>query len=107
MFSILKLVSGGATSLIDGWFKGKEAKQQRAHEQIRAGIDERANGWKDEYALLIVTLPFIAAFWPDAGPHIEAGFDVLREKTPDWYQYVLVGGLCQAMGISMFKKLKK
>lgn len=97
----------GAKLLAGGWLKNKQAKQEFQQEQIRAGASERANGWKDEYALLIVTLPFIAAFWPDAGPHIEAGFDVLRNKTPDWYQYVLVGGLCQAMGISMFKKLKK
>jgi len=118
----LNLVTGGASGLISkvagsvvGGVKGmmanranrKQDERNTRAKLLKAGIDERSNGWKDEAALAIVVAPFLAAFYPGLGPHIQAGFDVIRTSTPEWYQYLLSGGLASAMGLSIFSKAKK
>lgn len=49
----------------------------------------RNSGWKDEFVLLIVSLPFIMGFIPGLDKYALHGFEVL-DKTPVWYQGMLV-----------------
>lgn len=44
------------------------------------------SSWKDEYLLILFSIPLILCFVPEFGPPIVAdGFAVLKE-TPDWYK---------------------
>jgi hypothetical protein len=45
-------------------------------------------GWKDEYLLIITTLPVILSFFPSAVGHVQAGFAAL-EGMPEYYWYAL------------------
>lgn len=101
-----KAIIGGVGGFLERRETRKQEERNHRAEMLKAGVDERANGWKDEFALIVVTAPFIAAFIPDAGPYIEKGFTVLKEATPDWYQYLLTGGLASALGLSVWKKTK-
>lgn len=48
-------------------------------------------GWKDEFLMLVITVPMILAFVPYMVPYVEAGFKAL-EQMPVYYQYA-VGGV--------------
>jgi len=58
-------------------------------------------GWKDEYLMIIITIPTILAFIPYMVPYVNAGFEVL-EKMPDYYQYMLGGVYIYVFG---FKRI--
>ena len=104
---IVNLLGGIVTSWLDGKKKRQEAKQEQEIESIRAGREERSNGWKDEYALLIISIPYLMAFVPALQPYIKQGFEVLATSTPEWWQYVFVGGMCAALGIKLWNGFRK
>lgn len=43
------------------------------------------NTWKDEYVLLLWSLPMVAAFVPGLRDFIKQGFEVLTNNVPPWY----------------------
>ncbi|CCN85473.1 conserved hypothetical protein [Vibrio nigripulchritudo SFn27] len=45
-------------------------------------------GWKDEYLLIITTLPVMMAFVPEWVHYVDAGFKAL-ENIPEYYWYAL------------------
>lgn len=96
-----------ATGFLDRRHERKQAEHAQQVEQIKAGASERANGWKDEFALVVIALPFIASFIPGAEPYITKGFETLKNSTPDWYQYLFSAGMAAALGIQGFRKIKK
>ena len=69
-------------------------------EQLQARAAE--SSWKDEYLTLILSAPFIAAFYPGAVPYIKAGFDAMAQ-TPEWYQWSFMAAICASFGIKGLK----
>lgn len=69
--------------------------KQAASDSDSAGrLDEIALqnvGWKDEFLMIVVTIPMILVFFPPMVPHVKAGFLAL-ESMPEYYQY-MVGGV--------------
>ncbi|WP_262415371.1 hypothetical protein [Vibrio sp. SCSIO 43132] len=100
----------GVVSLIGDFFQGRrEERQQHAEikrelhskrlEGIRQGnisasdldaLSVKTRGWKDEYLLILTTIPVLLCFIPDYAQYAYAGFDAL-EKVPDYYWYLLAG----------------
>ena len=96
-----------ATGFLDRRHERSQAKHEAQVEQIRAGSNERAQGWKDELALVVLVAPFIACFIPGAQDYVTAGFETLKNSTPDWYQYLFTGGMVAALGIQGWGKFRK
>lgn len=46
-------------------------------------------GWKDEYLLLLTTVPIVLAFVPNWSNYVEQGFNVLADSVPEYYWYAL------------------
>ena len=96
--------------LVGGFFQRsherKTAEHRAERESIRAGQPERANGLKDDVALYIVCIPFLAAFIPNWQPYVIQGFAALQEM-PVWYQALLPASLAAAQGINMKNKFNK
>ena len=65
--------------------------------------------WKDEYLVILFSIPLILAFVPSTVPFVMEGFAAL-EQMPDWYKYslsVIVGasfGVRSVIGIMKNKK---
>lgn len=59
--------------------------------------------WKDEFWTLVLSIPLIFAFYPDAVPVIKAGFNVIAEM-PTFYQYWLGIAVTSSFGIKILKK---
>ena len=99
------------------WMKKKvvRAEGKVALEQKRAAGDieydiEVAKGmkwsWKDEWFALLLSAPFIACFIPPLQPHVKAGFEILKDSTPVWYQYAFIGAIIASFGLKdWFKSL--
>ena len=61
--------------------------------------------WKDEYLLIIFTVPLILAFIPSMVQYVEAGFEAL-EATPEWYRWLVTGMVVATFGLRwMFSKI--
>lgn len=86
----------------------ERSKSQRASES--EGRDHewelesiRNSGWKDEWVLVVLSIPMIGAFIPGVQPYITAGF-VALESTPLWYR-VTVGSIYLAtFGLRMWRR---
>lgn len=63
--------------------------------------------WKDEYLLVLFSIPLILAFIPPLVPYVIAGFQVLQ-GLPAWYQWSITGMVAATFGLrtwqGVFKK---
>jgi len=59
--------------------------------------------WKDEYTLIVVSIPAILAFVPGYDGYVSHGFDALA-KTPVWYQIMLVTIFFATYGIRYWRR---
>lgn len=70
-------------------------------ESIQA--ENSRGSWKDEFWTLVLSIPLVFAFYPDAVPIIKAGFEVIKEM-PVFYQYWLGIAVTSSFGIKILKK---
>ena len=75
----------------------RESEQDFTLDQI--AMKNMQNSWKDELILIIWLIPLIMSFIPSYSPYIEAGFSVLKNSTPEWYQYILIGMVIVIYGL--------
>ena len=54
--------------------------------------------WKDEYLMILFSIPLIMAFVPGYQDDIKKGFEVLKE-TPDWYMFSVIGIVAATFGL--------
>lgn len=94
--------------------KYENAKGERAATLIREGLAADANwemefarqaqtSWKDEYTLIVVSVPAVMAFIPGMDVYVHAGFAAL-DKTPAWYQLLLVTLFFATVGIRYWRR---
>ncbi len=86
----------------------ERAKTQRASES--EGRDHewemesiRNSGWKDEFVLLILSIPLITSFLPWTAEATKQGFLALNE-TPLWYRTIIGSILLAVYGIRMVRR---
>jgi hypothetical protein len=88
---------GPVVTGIIGIFKRRSERKNRIAEAKVEGEIERLkntsdqSGWKDEYLVVLWTVPAIMAFIPPMQPYMERGFHILQNNTPDWYVIGLLG----------------
>ena len=62
------------------------------------------HSWKDEWFTILLSVPVIMAFIPI--PEVQAlvgeGFRILKNDTPEWYQYCFIGAIVASFGIRSF-----
>jgi len=64
-------------------------------------VDQMADSWKDEYLLIIFTIPAWLCFVPSAQELVTDGFNALA-NTPEWYQALLAIIVARTFGVSEF-----
>lgn len=79
---------------LNGQIAAARAREERAKQADNNDAEwERMqiqnSGWKDEFVLLVITVPFIMGFIPGMDKYALHGFAVL-DKMPMWYQVMLV-----------------
>ncbi|MEA2036986.1 MAG: hypothetical protein U9O94_10535, partial [Nanoarchaeota archaeon] len=80
-------------------------------QKIEADWDTNAQNnmkhtWKDEWFVILFSIPLIGAFVPALQEAVLQGFNVL-EQTPEWYRWLLAGIVVATFGLRwMFSKIK-
>jgi hypothetical protein len=130
---IFEKILGGVTGPVVDYFKSrqeiksrerirklelKEAIHQRQVDLIKEGLHadmnwemefakQAASSWKDEYTLIVVSIPAILAFlrtpWLDGPAIVLSGFNALSQ-TPGWYQILLVTLFFATVGIRYWRR---
>ena len=89
-----------------------DALHQRKIELIAKGLaadatwesEQIANsGWKDEYVLIVISIPLIGCFIPGLDTYILRGFQVLAQ-TPGWYQLIVVTIFFAVYGVRYWRR---
>jgi hypothetical protein len=61
------------------------------------------SGWKDEYVLILISLPLPLAFVPYMQPYITEGFAILQ-TTPEWYRWLVMLIFTAIYGIRVWRR---
>lgn len=61
------------------------------------------SGWKDEWVLILLSIPLILVFIPFTAPFIYQGFGVLA-TTPDWYRWLIMLVFTAIYGIRIWRR---
>ena len=83
-------------------------KTQRASESEGRDADWelesiRNSGWKDEWVLILLSIPLILVFLPWTQPTVLEGFAAL-ETTPDWYRWLIMIIFTAIFGIRIWRR---
>lgn len=90
----------------------EDAIHQRRVELIKQGLAAdasweleqiRNSGWKDEYVLLVLSLPLVGCFIPATSDDILRGFEVLAQ-TPEWFRWLVLMIFAGVYGIRIWRR---
>ena len=115
------------TNIIGNWQNNRAKKQERKDKiedakvtgeitriakLAEGGLDydveaqrQMQYSWKDEYLVIVLSLPFIFSFIPVAQDYVITGWQYLQEA-PDWYQWAWLGVISATFGLRMWSKRK-
>lgn len=79
--------------------KGLEADANWEMEFAR----QAASSWKDEYTLIVISLPAIGCFIPGMDVYVRRGFEALQ-ATPTWYQIAFLSIFLATYGIRYWRR---
>ena len=123
---MLNLLIGPIADLAGTWLNGKveekkaQAKTRVAKAEAEAVVmqkkatgeidwdlkmaDASASSWKDEWLVILFSIPLILAFIPGMEDIVSRGFQQL-EQMPEWYQYSLGVIVAASFGVRSATKL--
>ena len=65
------------------------------------------NSWSDEIWTVAIVFIMFLCFVPFMQPYIQSGFQVLKNDTPEWFQYAVFASLAGSYGLKTLGKFKK
>lgn len=95
-----KIAEARVTAMINLAASAQEHEQ--TWERIMAENSDRS--WKDEYILLLFSVPLVMSFIPGVAPYVERGFEAL-EIAPSWYLQIVLAGAAVSYGLRGLTKL--
>jgi|TARA_R100000306_G_C4296440_1_gene102835 hypothetical protein len=81
--------------------------ERTAESEINYDIEalrQQQYSWKDEFALLVITFPFIGSFLPWTQEFVMLGWEYVS-KAPEWYSYTFIGAISASLGIRWATKM--
>lgn len=127
--SILTKILGAPFEVAAGYFKRRmeiKAEDRQQERAIKKALVERqlslieqgltadmswemeyarqaATSWKDEYTLIVVSIPLVMAFIPGLSPYVMQGFAAFG-NTPMWYQVMVQTIFYATWGIRLWRR---
>ena len=123
MLGIISSIVGPAVDLASSYVKGKADEKKAIQNAKIKKIENDANwettmadatksSWKDEYLIILLTLPLWLIGWaiamddPSMIERVNQGFKALQEL-PEFYQYLLYTGVLASFGVKGADALMK
>ena len=121
---LLGPVAGLASSCLDAMTtkQAAEAKLKLTEAEAKAKIllsektsvadwerimaENSKSSWKDEFFVIVLSIPLILAFIPGAEGIVDRGFEQLH-KAPDWYFYSLGIAISASFGVKGYKQFTR
>lgn len=120
------LLSKAIPSAAEFFLKREQLRQEREIEKLRGKVEFekmktqrfaeslsadniweiesiKNSGWKDEWVLILLSIPLVLVFVPFARPYVMEGFAVL-EMTPDWYRWLILMIFTAIYGIRVWRR---
>ena len=72
----------------------------------RIMAENSGSSWKEEWFVIILSLPLILCWIPAAEGWVERGFEQL-DKAPDWYFYSLGIAISASFGVKGYKQFTR
>ena len=72
----------------------------------RIMAENSKSSWKDEFFVIVLSIPLILAFIPGAEGLVDRGFEQLH-KAPDWYFYSLGIAISASFGVKGYKQFTR
>ena len=69
----------------------------------RIMAENSQSSWKDEFFVIVLSIPLILAFVPGAEGIVDRGFEQLQ-NAPDWYFYSLGLAISASFGVKGYKQ---
>lgn len=63
----------------------------------------RNSGWKDEWVLIMLSIPMVMSFVPGLVVYVQMGFAALAQ-TPDWYRWLVLMVFAAIYGIRIWRR---
>ena len=83
--------------------KSQRASESEGHDAVWEAQSIANSGWKDEWVLVVLSIPMILVFIPWTQPTITSGFAAL-EGTPLWYRVLIATVYLATFGIRMWRR---
>jgi len=112
---------GPIANLAGSWFDAKsqaqaasaklklteaEAKETSVADWERIMAQGSQSSWKDEWFVIVLSIPLVLAFVPGTEGWVDSGFEQLS-KAPDWYFYSLGIAISASFGVRGVQKFFK
>jgi hypothetical protein len=104
-------------SIATAWVKGK-ADEAKVKQDVKLKIlqseenwekimaEGSKSSWKDEWFVIILSIPMVCAFIPSMVQYIEQGFVVL-DNMPEYYKGFLAAAIAASFGLKGLANWKK
>lgn len=110
--TLLSSVGNLASTYLDGKVAANKAEATIRMKEATGDIDwdlaairATQGSWKDEYILILFSIPLVLSFCGEWGRTIVADGFMALSGMPDWYQYSLGGIVAASLGTKGLAKL--
>ncbi len=93
---------------LEGEIRKEEAKAEREIKFLQSDhqweLEQiRNSGWKDEWVLLLLSIPMILSFIPATVVYVQMGFAALM-LMPEWYMWLTIMIFAATYGIRVWRR---
>ena len=107
MIQLLQIVGGLATTWMQGKAEEVKIKAMQSEENWEKMMAEGSKtSWKDEWFVIVLSIPMVGAFIPELVPFIQQGFTVL-DTMPEYYKGFLAAAIAASFGLKGLANWKK
>lgn len=101
-----KVKAEGRIAIAKAKVEAKVQKQNLLGQMDLAAVNDMRFSWKDEFLIVLLSIPVIMCFIPPLTPYVAQGFVVL-ETTPEWYRWAFLGAVVASFGLRTWMGWKK
>jgi hypothetical protein len=97
-----KVKAAGKIRIAEAKIEGKIAREQAILNMDMSAMNGMRWSWKDEYLLVLLSIPVIMAFVPGLEGYALRGFGIV-DQMPDWYKWAMTGMIAATFGLRSWK----
>lgn len=101
-----KVKAEGKIAIAQAKVEARVQKEAAKANMDLSAMDNMRHSWKDEYLVILLSVPVIMCFVPGLEDYALNGFEILSQ-TPDWYKWALTGMIAASFGLRTWTGFKK